>query len=223
LLPAHFALRQCEPASFFLPTTMKIPLLTLFLLVSPTLLRAADFKRDIVPILKAECYKCHSEESGKEKGDFVFDNTKRFSKDIGPGRVIEPGKPEESRFLETLSLEMDDDAHMPPKKNLTAAQIAKFKEWIAEGATFDGSKATAATAPATAAPEAAPASSAASSLPPAPTMQNWTNTEGKVIQAAMLKLEGENVVLQMANGQTYNYPLGKLAPESQELAKRGGR
>ena len=29
-------------------------------------------------------------------------------------------------------------------------------------------------------------------------MQNWTNTEGKVIQAAMLKLEGENVVLQMA-------------------------
>jgi hypothetical protein len=203
---------------------MKYPLLTLVLFVSPASMRGADFKRDIVPILKAECYKCHSEESGKEKGDFVFDNTKRFAKDIGPGRVIEPGKPEESRFLETLTLEMDDDAHMPPKKNLTPAQIAKFKEWIAEGATFDGSKATVAAAtPTTAPPAAASAPPVAPSQPAAPTMQNWTNTEGKVIQAAMLKLEGENVVLQMANGQTYNYPLSKLAPESQELAKRGGK
>lgn len=175
---------------------------------------AADFKTDIVPILKAECYKCHSEESGKEKGGFVFDNVTRFAKDIGPGKVIEPGKVEKSDFIETLINDIEEDSHMPPKKNLTEAQIAKFKEWIAEGATFDGSK-----MPATAAaPEPAP-----SGLPPAPVVQNWTNTEGKVIQAAMLKLDGENVVLRMANGQVYNYPLSKLAPESQELAKRGGK
>jgi hypothetical protein len=54
-------------------------------------------------------------------------------------------------------------------------------------------------------------------------MQNWTNTEGKVIQAEMMKLEGENVVLRTANGQVYNYPLNKLSAESQELAKRGGK
>jgi hypothetical protein len=191
---------------------MRTSLLPL-LLLSAGLARGADFKRDIVPILKAECYKCHSEESGKEKGDFVFDNVTRFAKDIGPGRVIEPGKPEESRFLETFTLEMDDDAHMPPKKNLTPAQIAKFKEWIAEGATFDGSKMAAAATPAPSTPAA----------PDAPAMQDWTNTEGKVIQAAMLRLDGENVVLQMANGQTYNYPLSKLSAASQELAKRGGK
>jgi hypothetical protein len=114
---------------------------------------------------------------------------------------------------------------MPPKKNLTPAQIAKFKEWIAEGATFDGAKgtaATAATAPATATPPAA-ASAPPAAPTVAPSMQNWTNTEGRVIQAAMLRLDGENVVLQMANGQTYNYPLSKLSPESQDLAKRGGK
>jgi hypothetical protein len=183
------------------------------LLLSAGLARGADFKRDIVPILKAECYKCHSEESGKEKGDFVFDNVTRFAKDIGPGRVIEPGKPEESRFLETFTLEMDDDAHMPPKKNLSPPQIAKIKEWIAEGATFDGSKMAAAATP----PPPTPAA------PPGPAMQNWTNTEGKVIQAALLRVDGESVVLLMANGQTYDYPLSKLSAESQELAKQVGK
>ncbi len=193
---------------------LRFPHLPLFVLLPAGFAFGADFKRDIVPILKAECYKCHSEESGKEKGDFVFDNLKRFSKDIGPGRAVEPGNPDKSRFLETFTLEMDDDSHMPPKKNLAPAEIAKFKEWIAEGATFDGSKTAAA-------PAAAPA--AASSLPPAPAMQNWTNVEGRVIQAAMLKLDGENVVLRMSNGQVYNYPLSKLSAESRELAKRGGQ
>jgi hypothetical protein len=194
---------------------MKIPSFTvLFLLTaSASMAPGADFKRDIVPILKAECYKCHSEETGKEKGGFVFDNLERFNKDIGPGRVIEPGKVENSDFLTTFTNDIEEDTHMPPKKNLTSAQIAKFKEWIAEGATFDGSKVVAA--------PAAPAPS--SSLPAAPVMQSWTNTEGRVIQAEMVKLDGENVVLRMANGQTYNYPLGKLAPASQDLAKRGGK
>jgi len=200
----------------------RIVLLPFSALLPSMVTSGADFQRDIVPILKAECYKCHSEEAKKEKGGFVFDNVKRFSKDIGPGRVIEPGKPEKSDFISSFTLDLDDDDHMPPKKNLTPAQIAKFKEWVAEGASFDGSKGavavttpTAPTPPATAATPAAPAAPAV--------MQNWTNTEGKVIQAAMLKMEGESVVLQTANGQTYSYPLSKLSAESQELAKRGGK
>jgi hypothetical protein len=115
-------------------------LLSLPILLPSLLALGADFQRDIVPILKAECYKCHSEAAKKEKGGFVFDNVKRFSKDIGPGRVIEPGKPEKSDFISSFSLDLDDDDHMPPKKNLTPAQIAKFKEWVAEGASFDGNK-----------------------------------------------------------------------------------
>lgn len=174
---------------------------------------AVDFKKDIVPILKAECYKCHSEESGKEKGGFVFDNVTRFAKDIGPGKAVEPGKADDSDFIKCLISDVDDDEHMPPKKTLPAPQIALFKEWINAGAALDGGGAP---APATAAtkPEAP-----ASGLPPAPVMQSWTNVEGKVIQAAKVRLDGENVVLRMANGQEYNYPLSKLSPESQAQAK----
>lgn len=198
----------------FSPATMKAPLVLLLPLLCTASAFAADFRRDIVPILKAECYKCHSEEAGKEKGGFVFDNVERFKKDIGPGRVIEPGNPEKSDFLATFTNDIEDDTHMPPKKNLSPAQIAKFREWIAEGATFDGTKVAAAPASAPAAPPAAS---------DALVMQNWTNIEGRAIQATMVRMEGENVVLQMANGQTYNYPLNKLSAESQELAKRGGK
>lgn len=184
-------------------------LLSLAVLALPAAaLHAVDFKRDIQPILKAECYKCHSEAEGKEKGGFVFDNLERFAKDIGPGRTIEPGKLEDSHFYSTLVSAVDEDAHMPPKKMLPEASIAKIKQWIEEGASLDGSKkpAVAATTPA---------------APTQPVVKSWTNTEGRVIQAAMLRLEGETVVLRMANGQVYNYPLSKLSAESQAQAKAG--
>ena len=168
---------------------------------------AVDYKRDVLPILKSECFKCHSEESGKEKGGYVFDNLERFAKDIGPGRSIEPGDLKNSHFFFTVASPEDDSAHMPPEKTLSDKQIGILREWILAGATLPGMAApVAATAPAT---------------PAAPVMQSWTNTEGRTIQAAMLRVEGEAVVLQMANGQTYNYPLNKLTPESQAQAKGG--
>ena len=196
------------------PRTMKTAALPLLLL--PVLATAADYKRDIMPILKAECFKCHSEELGKEKGGFVFDNLTRFAKDIGAGRVIEPGNVEGSHFFETLINDVEEDSHMPPKKKLTDAQIAKFKEWIAEGATFDGTKGPVASAPAPAAAAPAPTMTAT-----APVMQNWTNTDGKTINAALIKVEGDTVVLRMSNGLDYNYPMTKLSPESQAQARSG--
>lgn len=188
---------------------MKFLLSPAVLLSSASLVWAVDFKRDIQPILKAQCYKCHSEEADKEKGGYVFDNLERLAKDIGPGRVIEPGKVGDSHFFFTLVSDVDDDAHMPPNKMLADKDIQKIREWIEAGAVIDG----------------APMAEKSGGLPPqeaAPVMQAWTNTDGKTIQAAMLRLEGEAVVLRMANGQIYNYPLEKLAPESQEQARKAG-
>ena len=53
-------------------------LLTLFTLVV-TAAGAADFKKDIQPILKARCFECHSEQAKKEKAGYVFDNLKRYA------------------------------------------------------------------------------------------------------------------------------------------------
>lgn len=186
-------------------------LLSLLFCFPASILFAVDFKKDIAPILKAQCYKCHSEEAKKEKGGYVFDNLTRLAKDIGPGRVIEPGDLEASHLYGTLVSPEDDDAHMPRGKTLDQADIAKFKQWIMDGASLDGGKKPTA------------GGSAPGGLPTRPVMQNWTNTDGRIIQASMLRMEGDNVMLQMANGQTYPYPMSKLSADSQALAKRGGK
>ncbi len=50
-------------------------------------------------------------------------------------------------------------------------------------------------------------------------MHDWTNTEGRTIPARFGGLEGVNVVLTLASGQTIRYPLAKLSAASQALAR----
>src|SRR5262249_2136836 len=53
--------------------------------------------------------------------------------------AVVPGKPEQSRLIKLVSLPLDDDDHMPPKKTgkkLTATQIDLLRRWISEGAKW---------------------------------------------------------------------------------------
>ncbi|MGE4549790.1 MAG: c-type cytochrome domain-containing protein, partial [Opitutales bacterium] len=62
----------------------------------------------------------------------TFESTMKGSTD---GRIVSPGKPEDSVLYELISLEPDDDDIMPPKGDpLTAEQIETIRKWIAEGA-----------------------------------------------------------------------------------------
>lgn len=184
---------------------------------------AVDFKKDIQPILKAECYKCHSEEAKKEKAGYVFDNLTRLAKDIGPGRAIVPGDLRDSHFFATLVSPEDADAHMPPEKTLKDEEIKLIREWIMAGAPLDGEGGgpmADAPTPAPAAPTAAPSPAPMAETPATPVLQKWTNTSGVVIEAEMLRLEGENVILKKADGTVFPpYPLSKLTPESQAQAR----
>ena len=98
---------------------------------------AADFKKDIQPILERNCYECHSLKTGKKKAGFVFDDLSAFKQDIADNDVaqIRPGKPGESHFLEILV--SDGKNHMPPNENLSGSEIKKITEWITEGASFE--------------------------------------------------------------------------------------
>jgi hypothetical protein len=167
-------------------------------------LDAVDFQKDIAPILKKNCYECHSEEKKKEKAGEVFDNLKRFSHDIGVNLQIEPGSPANSHFYEVIS-DPDVKHHMPPKGPLPQADQEKIRKWIEEGAILDKN----------AAKPGAPLV-AKSDLPP---IMTWKNAEGVTIKAGFGGIEGGNVVLKMPNGQKVPYPLAKLSLESQQQAK----
>ena len=185
---------------------MSLPRHTLLIsLLAAYTASAADFKKDIQPILEKNCYECHSVKTGKKKAGFVFDDQETFKLDIADNDVaqIRPGKPAESHFLEIMV--NDGKNHMPPDEQLSTSDIKKITEWITEGASFDKD-----------APKLAPVA-AKKVLPP---IMSWTNSEGKTIKAGFVRLEGENVVLRMpANASEVAYPLAKLSEASQKLAR----
>lgn len=161
---------------------------------------AVDFEKEIKPILKQNCYECHSEARKKEKAGFVFDNPKRLAKDIGDGRNIEPGRPGSSHFYEVISNPNMKHA-MPPDGPMPQASIDILRKWIAEGAMIDPN---------------APKPVFKKDLPP---IMKWTNSEGRSIKAGFERIEGDSVVLKMVNGPYVKFPLSKLSADSQQLAR----
>lgn len=166
---------------------------------------AADFKKDVYPILSRKCAECHSVAKNKTKGDFAIDRKEDLEKQV------KAGEPRKSSLVITVGLPDDDEDVMPPKgKNrLTAAEMGVLSAWITEGASFDGS----------AAPAAAPAP--APGAPTAGAMATWTNAAGKSLQASFQGMDGaDRVLLKAEDGTVYTYPVADLSPESQEAVKK---
>ena len=93
------------------------------------------FERKIRPVLVEKCYDCHSEESGKMKGDLVLDSRDgiRAGGERGPGIV--PRKPDESFVIQAIRQE--GRIAMPPEKKggkLPDEVIADFEKWVTMGA-----------------------------------------------------------------------------------------
>src|SRR5262245_19578811 len=87
-----------------------------------------DFVRDIAPIFKASCVKCHGAE--KPKGQFRVDSRAHALKGGIAGKAIEPGKGADSLLVKLL-LSTDPDERMPRKAEpLTPAQIGLVRAWI---------------------------------------------------------------------------------------------
>ena len=188
------------------------------LLGLPALTHAVEFQKDITPLFKTYCYKCHSEAEKKEKGKLVLDNTTRLGQKID-GKVITAGDPDKSSMFKTLALPADDDDHMPPakEKQMKPAEIAMIKQWIADGAKFQGGGGG---APAPAAAAAGGMGMGMDAAPAAGGVQTWTNAAGASIKATLLRVEGDKVVLQRDDGQCFILPIASLSAESQAQAKK---
>ncbi len=91
------------------------------------------FEKDVLPILKARCFKCH----GSEKRAAGLDLRRKFTivrgGDGGPALVA--GRPKQS-----LLIEMIESGDMPPEgeARLENEQVAVLRKWIATGARIAG-------------------------------------------------------------------------------------
>jgi uncharacterized membrane protein len=95
-----------------------------------------SFEKEIAPIIKDMCFKCHGGE--KVKGKFKM-NTRALAFEGGEsGKAILPGKSSISKFYTSL-VDPDEDILMPPPKEKarpSKEQIERVKLWIEQGAVW---------------------------------------------------------------------------------------
>ena len=100
-----------------------------------------SFNRDIRPILSENCFYCHGPDAQKQKAELRLDLRDAALKGGESGKAaIQPGKPTESEVIKHI-LSTDPEEHMPPKKSgktLKPEQIELLKQWIADGAEYQG-------------------------------------------------------------------------------------
>jgi mono/diheme cytochrome c family protein len=111
-----------------MPSSLRF--LAAFLLLVP-MARAAEsgaaLGSQVQAMLDENCVKCHG--PLKQKSGLDLDSVEGVLKGSEDGAVVKPGKPQDSPLIAALSA--DADPHMPPKKQLSPEEIAKFKNWVA--------------------------------------------------------------------------------------------
>ncbi|MEQ1862120.1 MAG: DUF1553 domain-containing protein [Chthoniobacteraceae bacterium] len=108
-------------------------LAALLIIVSAPDARAQDAAA-AMRALKSNCFSCHNEQ--KHKGGLVMTSREALLKggESGDPALVE-GAPEKSGIITALAAEADP--HMPPKKQLTPAQIDLLSRWVKDGAKWD--------------------------------------------------------------------------------------
>ncbi|MEM7147684.1 MAG: DUF1553 domain-containing protein [Verrucomicrobiota bacterium] len=117
-----------------------MPLTALCLLLAPTLSHTAPkadqtafFEKHIRPALITHCYECHSVEADKQKGGLLLDTKAGWQIGGDTGPAIVPGNADESLFVEAIRYH-DPDLEMPPDGKMPKSVIARFEQWINDGA-----------------------------------------------------------------------------------------
>ena len=93
----------------------------------------AFFEKKIRPVLVEKCYKCHSANSQKVKGELLLDTREGIRKGGESGHAVVPKNLDESLLIEAIRYQ-DEELAMPPKEKLPASVIADFEKWIMMGA-----------------------------------------------------------------------------------------
>jgi Protein of unknown function (DUF1553)/Protein of unknown function (DUF1549)/Planctomycete cytochrome C len=89
------------------------------------------FEKRIRPLLIEHCQDCHGE--GKQKGNLRLDHAGGWQTGGDSGPALVPGKIGESLLWKAVTY-TDRDLKMPPKKKLSAEQLADLQQWIESGA-----------------------------------------------------------------------------------------
>lgn len=96
-----------------------------------------DYKKDVEPILQANCFGCHGEKKGL--GRLRLHSADAIKESLGVhDDLLTAGKPDESELYARLVLPADNKKLMPKGGDpLSEEDIATIKTWIEEGGVYE--------------------------------------------------------------------------------------
>jgi hypothetical protein len=93
----------------------------------------AFFHEYIEPLLKSNCYDCHSHDAGDASGGLVLDSKTGWSVGGDSGPAIIPGSLDESLLWRVVNY-AEPGLEMPPDGKLSDSELTLIKKWIEGGA-----------------------------------------------------------------------------------------
>ncbi len=102
---------------------------------SMTYAQSVSFSKDVYPLFKSKCIKCH-EQDDENPSNFAMDDVKLMKTSGKTKDMIIPGDGANSYLIKKLLPNPPKGAQMPifSKKKLTDEQIDLIKTWINQGA-----------------------------------------------------------------------------------------
>src|SRR5262245_2016599 len=96
---------------------------------------AADtfFKQQVLPVLQANCFKCHGPAAARAKGGLRMTGRDALLKGGESGPALVPGNVEASLLVKAIR-RTDPDLEMPPKTPLPEPTRLVLEKWVADGA-----------------------------------------------------------------------------------------
>ncbi|MEM9825739.1 MAG: PSD1 and planctomycete cytochrome C domain-containing protein [Planctomycetota bacterium] len=91
------------------------------------------FEKHIRPTLAQHCFECHGGESDSPDANLRLDRRSRFFAGGDSGEIVVPGDPDASLLIQALRY---DGEEMPPDGKLPDDVIAKFEQWVNDGAVW---------------------------------------------------------------------------------------
>ncbi len=130
---------------------MRFSLALLALTFATTLLPAAEpkvtftpeqvkfFDDSVLPLLKANCLKCHGDDPKKLKGELDLRTRGAALQGGETGPVAVPGKPADSLLMHVVN-HTKDGYEMPPDGKLKPDEIAVLTKWVKDGFAYPADK-----------------------------------------------------------------------------------
>jgi hypothetical protein len=96
---------------------------------------AADFARDVLPVLRRACLECH--DADQAKGGLRLDSRDHALRGGESGPALQPGNPDGSELIRRIELPRDHPDAMPRRgEGLSAADVQSLRAWVAAGAPW---------------------------------------------------------------------------------------